>query len=106
MTPQVFVITCFDKETDNFEELSGAFVKRKLAEDAKKNLDINFPQFEHRIKVLSLQDIRLSKLSVAFIVYANKLENASVQIKNESQRLIALAKKYPTSVESQNVFIL
>lgn len=51
-------------------------------------------------KVLSLQDIRLSKLSVAFIVYANKLENASVQIKSESQRLIALAKKYPTSVES------
>ena len=33
MTPQVFVITCFDKETDNFEELSGAFVKRKLAEE-------------------------------------------------------------------------
>ena len=51
-------------------------------------------------KVVALQDISLKKLSLAFIVYSNKLENASQQIKNESQRLIALAKKYPTSVES------
>lgn len=72
MTPQVFVITCFDKETDNFEELSGAFVKRKLAEDAKKNLDRNFPQFEHRIKVLSLQGVANDIMNYRLYCFSKK----------------------------------
>lgn len=49
-------------------------------------------------KVIALQDITLSKLALAFIVYANKLEDASRQIKNESQRLIDLSKKYSQTV--------
>lgn len=55
MTPQVFIIVCHDKETDIFEELSGAYVSRDLAEQAKKNLNLNFPSYEHTIKPLSLQ---------------------------------------------------
>lgn len=57
MTPQVFVIICHDKETDKFEELSGAFISRDSAEQAKKNLNLNFSSYEHTVKPLSLQGV-------------------------------------------------
>jgi hypothetical protein len=42
--------------------------------------------------VLAFQDYTLSKLSVGFIVYVNRLETPSPKLKAESQRLITLAK--------------
>ena len=43
-------------------------------------------------KVLAFQDCTLSKLSVGFIVYVNRLDNPSQKLKAESQRLINLSK--------------
>lgn len=43
-------------------------------------------------KVLAFQDFTLSKLSVGFIVYVNRLDNPSQKLKAESQRLINLSK--------------
>ena len=57
MTPQVFIIVCHNKETDIFEELSGAYVNRDLAEQAKRNLNKNFSNYTHSIKVLNLQGV-------------------------------------------------
>lgn len=54
---QVFIIICHDKETDIFEELSGAYVNRQLAEQAKKNLNLNFDHYVHSIKVLNLHGV-------------------------------------------------
>lgn len=53
----VYIIVCTNKETDAYEELSGSYVYRGLAEAAKNNLSLNFPQFNFDIKVLELKGV-------------------------------------------------
>ena len=42
--------------------------------------------------VLAFRDFTLNKLSVGFIVYVNRLDNPSQELKAEEQRLINLSK--------------
>lgn len=60
-----------------------------IAEVANTNQVKNLRELAN---VLAFQDFTLNKLSVGFIVYVNRLDNPSQELKAEAQRLINLSK--------------
>ena len=60
-----------------------------IAEVANTNQVKNLRELAN---VLAFRDFTLNKLSVGFIVYVNRLDNPSQELKAEAQRLINLSK--------------
>lgn len=60
-----------------------------IAEVANTNQVKNLKEL---VNVLAFRDFTLNKLSVGFIVYVNRLDNPSQELKAEAQRLINLSK--------------
>lgn len=75
MAANVFVITCTHKVTGEFEELAGAYVYRGLAEAAKNNLKLNFPDYDFEIRVLELQGVVSNLMSLTPQYCFDKEEN-------------------------------